>query len=93
MKCPYVLNIYLPNFFSYMHHSCHTSNIKYIGSIWTTLYVSIVLLSSKVQIPYCGSGRELGFFVKEIFKVVCTVKYLSKNPSKERVGVELYMYS
>ena len=40
MKCPYVLKINLPLFFSCMHYSCHTSQLKYTKTIWTTLYIS-----------------------------------------------------
>ena len=38
MKCPGIRKINLPLFFSYVHYSCHTSQLKYTGTIWTTLY-------------------------------------------------------
>ena len=42
MKCPYVLNIYLPQFLSYMYYSCHTNRITYEQIIWITLYVKLM---------------------------------------------------
>ena len=40
MKCPYVLNIYPPQFPSYTHHPCHMNRITYEQMIWTTLYLT-----------------------------------------------------
>ena len=48
MKCPYVLKLNLPQFFSYMHYSCHTSQLKYTKTIWTTLYKFEMILLHRI---------------------------------------------
>ena len=51
MKCPYILNVnLLPRFFWYTYYSSHTSQLKYVESIWMTLY-------------YLGSSNEKKFFL------------------------------
>ena len=47
MKCPGIWKTSLSLFFSYMHYSCHTIQLKYTGTIWTTLYVSKANANSK----------------------------------------------
>merc|ERR1712020_414724 len=49
MKCPGIWKINLPLFFSYVHYSCHTSLLKYTGTIWTTLYKVSISLSYAVM--------------------------------------------
>ena len=39
MKCLGTLNICLSLFFSYVYYSCRISQLKYQGTIWTTLYL------------------------------------------------------
>ena len=50
MKCPYILNVNLPRFFWYTYYSPHTSQLKYVESIWMTLYVFDVLNNQQFSI-------------------------------------------
>ena len=68
MKCLGILRIYLPLFFSYVYYSCHTSWLKYTGTIWTTLYrvrrenlyTPIVYIVWRLFIQFLYSDRTLG---------------------------------
>ena len=51
MKCLGILRIYLPLFFSYVYYSCHTSWLKYTGTIWTTLYGLWRMATIKLVLP------------------------------------------
>ena len=66
MKCLSILSIYLQLFFSYLYYSCHTSSLKYKGTIWTTLYIHFhqVLLgnSGYFRLIYIWPPTDENFF-------------------------------
>ena len=89
MKFPGALTINVPLFFSYMHYYCHTSWLKYTGTIWTTLYKKFdkEMVSSPMILDVFGIIKKvsLKYFIGPFRKNAILDLYMNYfNKSKNR---------